>query len=462
MASERHAILVIHDGRRLVPAVEKALATGDWKMVVVPAKGGDLLSRVGSVDCAVLAVEEMDGGGCAKLMERIRSVDDNLPISVVARSKSLEDVVATMKAGAYDYLTYPVDGEKLRRVVTNSIQLYDLTKRIFLLESQMGWRGGLDDIVGHSAAMQEIFGMITMVAKSNATVLISGESGTGKELVARAIHRHSPRSSRVFLDMNCGAIPRELLENELFGHERGAYTGADRRYIGSCERADGGTLFLDEISEMDPLLQVKLLRFLQERSFTRVGGREPIKVDVRIIAATNRDIDKEVEEGRFREDLYYRLNVVPIHIPPLRERSEDIPLLAKHFLDSCAAKNEKIFLDFAPQASEALLNYDWPGNVRELENVIERVVVLHNDTRVKLAHLPTNVRQSRGRGGIQALGEPSMSSLDTQKVIPLELVEKYAIESALKRCMGNVGEAARKLKIGQATLYRKIKQYGLR
>jgi transcriptional regulator with PAS, ATPase and Fis domain len=309
--------------------------------------------------------------------------------------------------------------------------------------------------------MREIFNMIRMVAKSNATVLVTGESGTGKELVAKAVHNLSDRRKKKFLDINCGAIPRELLENELFGHEKGAYTGADKRYLGSCERAHEGTLFLDEISEMDPLLQVKLLRFLQERSFMRIGGNESILVDLRVIAATNRDISVDVESGRFREDLFYRLNVVPIHIPPLRERRDDVPILSKHFLGKYVEKNDKIFLDFTPQAMEILMAYDWPGNVRELENIIERVVVLNNDSRVKVSHLPVQI-QKRSEELSGGPSDPSMAPLDGQRIIPLDMVEKYAIEVALKRCLGNVSEAARKLKIGQATLYRKIKQYDLR
>ena len=462
MVTQRHSILVVHEGRRLVPAVEKALLSNEFSLVKVPTRNADLASRSGGAACAVVVLEGDDASGCSKIIERIKQIDDNLPIVVVARSKSVEDAVNIMRSGAYDYITYPLDAVKLRQVVMNAVQMYNLTKRIFLLENQMGLRGSFDEIVGHCPSMQEMFGMISMVAKSNATVLVTGESGTGKELVAKAIHRHSDRSARTMLDINCGAIPRELLENELFGHERGAYTGADKRYIGSCERADGGTLFLDEISEMDPLLQVKLLRFLQERSFVRIGGRDQIRVDVRIVAATNRKIEEEVKAGRFREDLFYRLNVVPIHIPSLRERREDIPLLAKHFLDKYSEKNEKIFLDIAPQAMEALVAYNWPGNVRELENAIERMVVLNNDTRIKPSFLPLNIRQNLEKPTIQTMTEPSMAPLDGQKIIPLELVEKYAIESALKRCLGNVSEAARKLKIGQATLYRKIKQYGLR
>ncbi len=460
---QENSILVVHDERELPSNIEEEIAAEGFKLIAVQSRARDWSLEIGGVDCGVLVLSGEDVSGLSQLIERMRKSDDNLPIIVVARSKSLEYAVGAMKAGAYDYLPMPVDGEKLRHALRNAINLYDLTKRVYLLESQMGWRGSMDDMIGHSSVMQEIFSMITMVAKSNATVLITGESGTGKELVARAIHRHSVRSHKTFLDINCGAIPRELLENELFGHERGAYTGADRRYIGSCERADGGTLFLDEISEMDPLLQVKLLRFLQERSFMRIGSNESIKVNVRIVAATNRDIQKEVDEGRFREDLLYRLNVVPIHIPPLRDRSEDIPLLAKHFLDKYSAKNEKIFLDFAPQALDLLMAYEWPGNVRELENTIERVVVLNNDSRVKISHLPNNI-QEQGRFRTQTIAplEPSMAPLDGGKIIPLELVEKYAIEAALRRCLGNVGEAARKLKIGQATLYRKIKHYGLR
>ena len=394
------------------------------------------------------------------LLESIKVYDDNLPLIVVSQSKSVEDAVEIMKVGAYDFFNCPVDEARFRSSVLNAIKLYSLTKRVFLLENQIGLRGSFDNIIGASSVMQDVFNTINMVAKSNATVLILGESGTGKELVAKAIHKHSPRVDKVFMDINCGAIPSELLENEMFGHERGAYTGADKRYIGSFERAHGGTIFLDEIGEMSPQLQVRLLRFLQERNFNRVGGSEPISVDVRIVTATNRDLAGYVEEGLFREDLYYRLNVVPILIPPLRERREDIPILVKYFLEKLSAKNEKIFLDFTPQAMEALVSYDWPGNVRELENAIERVVVLHNDTKVKTSHLSLAIRESCNRSDVKPIVD--MAANTQQKVIPLDLVERYAIEAALRQCYGNVAEAAAKLKIGQATLYRKIKQYGLK
>lgn len=391
----------------------------------------------------------------------VRNFDDNLPIIVLADKGDVTQAVELVRQGAYDYFMEPLDLERLNTSLTHAVKMYHLTKKVFLLENQMGWRGNLDELIGHSAKMQEIFQLVTSVAKSNATVLITGESGTGKELVARALHRHSPRNQKRFIDLNCGAIPRELLENELFGHERGAYTGADRLYIGSCERANGGTLFLDEICEMEPSLQVKILRLLQERSFMRVGGNDNIDVDVRFVAATNRDVMEEVKSGRFREDLYYRLNVVTIHIPALRERSEDIPLLAKHFLEKFTRKNEKIFVDFHPDALMCLMNYDWPGNVRELENVMERVVVLHNDTQVKVKHLPPHIQTIKRRTG-DGQGESVGLFGANQSIIPLDLIEKYAIEAALQKCVGNVSEAAKKLKIGQATLYRKIRQYGLR
>lgn len=393
-----------------------------------------------------------------RILHEVQKYFDTLPVIACAESHVLEDAISLMKLGAFDYFALPLNEERFKQSLHNALRLYQLTKKVFLLESQSTVRGDADGMLGISQKMQEIFNMTRTVAKSNATVLIMGESGTGKELVAKAIHRNSQRAKKVFVDINCGAIPKELLENEMFGHEKGAFTGADRRYIGSVERAHEGTLFLDEISEMDASLQVKLLRFLQERSFTRIGGSQSLQVDVRIVAATNRNLVQEVENGRFREDLFYRLNVVPIQLPGLRERKEDIPVLTQHFLQKYSSKNDKPFHDIDAEALDALLNYDWPGNVRELENVVERVVVLNNDTQMKLKHLPTQIQQAQKK--------PSAASAtgrwyDDANIIPLELVERYAIEAALRKCMGNVGEAAQKLQIGQATLYRKIKQYGL-
>ena len=392
------------------------------------------------------------------LLSRLKSKDENLPVIFLTKLTGVDHAVEIMKSGAFDYFQIPPNLEKLKLTVERASRSSEMTRKMSLLESQVGWEDRLDDIVGISPQMQEIFQMVKTVARSNATALIMGESGTGKELIAKAIHRHSDRSQNKFIDINCGAIPKELLENELFGHERGAFTGADRQYIGSCERAHGGTLFLDEVSEMDPSLQVKLLRVLQERTISRIGGNEKINIDIRVIAATNKDLRAEVDKGAFREDLYYRLNVVPVSLPPLRQRRTDIPPLAQFFLEKYAKENEKRFRGFTPEAMEAFVQYDWPGNVRELENNIERIVVLHEDSRVKPAHLPRFIMNAEKKSEVEA----SEWDHGFQKILPLKTVEQYAIESAIKRCMGDVLTAAKKLGIGQATLYRKIKKYGIK
>lgn len=456
-------LLILHDGRSVPPEVAKAAQSDAWRITTMKIREARRAVASKIPDCVVVTLGAGKVKEAANTLEILGSYDDNIPLIAVARDVAIQDAIDIMKAGAYDFFTCPLDVERFRHAIAQAIRLYGLTKKVFILESQVGWLNGLDEMVGHSARMQEVYRAVRMVARSNATVLILGESGTGKELVAKAIHRLSSRCKGKFIDINCGAIPRELLENELFGHERGAYTGADQRYVGSCERADAGTLFLDEISEMDPALQVKLLRFLQERTFTRVGGANPIEVDVRVIAATNRDLETEAVAGRFREDLFYRLNVVPIIVPPIRERREDIPLLAKHFLEKYATKYERMFIDIHSKAIEALVSFNWPGNVRELENVIERAVVLYNDSSVKVEHLPPEIQQTRGEEHVPVpLFGRSVMAGEKHQVIPLKLVEKYAIESALSRCLGNVAEAAGKLKISQATLYRKIKQYGLK
>jgi len=411
-----------------------------------------------SADVILLNCDQENFETGRAMMERLRSRDEGVPILFLTRPADVGQAVEIMKQGAFDYLQLPPDPEKLRMSVVRALKHSETHRRLKLLESQVGWEDRLDGIIGISSQMQEIFQMIKTVARSNATVLVIGESGTGKELAAKAIHKHSDRSQNKFIDINCGAIPKELLENELFGHERGSFTGADRQYIGSCERAHGGTLFLDEVSEMDPALQVKLLRVLQERSIVRIGGNGKINIDVRIIAATNKDLPAEVKKGTFREDLFYRLNVVPIHLPPLRERPDDVLPLAQYFLEKFAKENSKRFKGFTPEAMEALAHYSWPGNVRELENHMERVVVLHDDARVKPSHLPRFIMNAEKQA------ETSTSEWDPsyQKILPLDLVEQYAIESAIKKCMGDVLTAAKKLGIGQATLYRKIKRYGIK
>lgn len=388
----------------------------------------------------------------------IKRINDAIPLFIFSKVVDVDFIVSHIKKGVNEIFVRPVKPEDFIAKVDREIHLYQLTKKVFMSHSTCLDEYRFENMIGRSKVMQDNFQMITAVAKSNATVLITGESGTGKELVAKAIHRFSDRTQNRFIDLNCGAIPKELLENELFGHEKGSFTGAHKRYLGSFETAHRGTLFLDEISEMDVMLQVKLLRVLQERAITRIGSNETVKVDVRIIAATNRNLTANIEKGTFREDLFYRLNVVNIDVPPLRDRREDIPLLAKHFLDYYSAKNNRIFMDFSSEAMEALINYDWPGNVRELENTVERLVVLHDNTQVKINHLPPHIQKVDC-----AIGYSDEVDIlkDSGKVVPLEDLEKQAIEAALMRFQGNISVAAKKLKIGQATLYRKVKKFGL-
>lgn len=409
-----------------------------------------------SVDVLIYCVK----GAGEEILVRIkelRRINDAVPLFLFVKNVDVGFVVQSLKLLVTDVLVRPLDKNALQEKIEREVHLYQLTKKIFVTSSAVT-ENCYENMIGSSKPMQDNFAMVAAVAKSNATVLITGESGVGKELVARAIHRRSPRANQKFVDLNCGAIPKELLENELFGHEKGSFTGAHRRYLGSFEVAHQGILFLDEICEMDLHLQVKLLRVLQERSFTRVGGNDNITVDIKVIAATNRDIQQMVEKGKFREDLYYRLNVVNIHIPPLRERREDIPLLARHFLEYHAAKNNRIFLDFATDAMEALINYDWPGNVRELENTIERIIVLNDASEIKLKHLPTHLQKIE-----RAIGFSEEALLmNESRVVPLMDLERRAIEAALLKFQGNVSVAAKKLKIGQATLYRKVKKFKLK
>lgn len=409
-------------------------------------------------DLVILCFDRDQMGEASRRLAEIKQANDLVPVLVFSDEEGWEPAVAVMKSGASEYAKIPLSRDKLKKMIAHHLRLYQITKKVFLMEETGSANAPFEGMVGVSERMQENFRMIGAVSKSNATVLITGESGTGKELVAKAIHRLSDRAPNRFVDLNCGAIPRDLLENELFGHEKGSFTGAHKRYNGSFEAAHKGSLFLDEISEMDPLLQVKLLRVLQERSFMRIGGNEKIEVDVRIVAATNKNLSQLIEKGLFREDLFYRLNVVNIAVPGLRERREDIPLLAKHFLDYYSAKNNRIFLDFSNDAMEALINYGWQGNVRELENTIERIIVLHNDTQVKMKFLPKAIQKVTREIGYADIskGAPGESH-----IIPLGDLERQAIEMALMKFQGNIAIVAKKLDIGQATLYRKVKKYGL-
>jgi two-component system response regulator HydG len=314
----------------------------------------------------------------------------------------------------------------------------------------------LKNIIGTSKAMKELVDMLAMVAPSEATVLITGESGTGKELIARSIHYNSPRKDHSLVIVNCAALTETLLESELFGHEKGAFTGADKRREGRFMQANKGTIFLDEIGEMSPMMQAKLLRVIQEREIQRVGSDDALKVDVRILAATNRKLENDVADGKFREDLYYRLNVVTVDVPPLRDRQDDIPLLAQHFLEKYSKKNRKQVKGFSPTAMDILLKYDWPGNVRELENAVERSVILLNGDYISEKELPLNITQTYSEESNWVATQPSNT-----EPRPLEEVEKEAILAALEASGGNKSETARTLGINRKTLHKKLKNYGV-
>jgi DNA-binding NtrC family response regulator len=392
-----------------------------------------------------LKMPGMDG---IELVKKLRAGEDPPSVIVMTAFGAVSSAVDAMRAGAAEYLTKPVNFEELLVAIEKVIQHAQLERETRQLRARVRDRVAPSNIVGSSPPMQRVFEITDQVAASKATVLITGESGTGKELVANAIHARSVRANGPFVKLHCAALAETLLESELFGHERGSFTGAMARKDGRCSMAEGGTLFLDEIGEISPAVQVKLLRFLQEHEFERVGGTETIKVDVRVIAATNRNLAAEVKAGRFREDLYYRLNVVTIDMPPLRERRSDIAMLAKFFLDRYNVDNAKTIESLAPQTLELLTSYDWPGNVRELENAIERAVVLTSGTLVEPRHLPPNVRPTLRMAGMPPIPGSSLAE-----------IERYAILETLKATGGSTSKAADVLGISVRTIQYRLHDY---
>ncbi|MFC1839760.1 sigma-54-dependent transcriptional regulator [Thermodesulfobacteriota bacterium] len=387
-------------------------------------------------------------------LKEIRVINPAIPIIIMTAYSSVETAVDALKNGAYDYLTKPLDFDELKITILRAMDHTQLREENRLLKESVGSQFDRRNIIGRSQVMVKLLETVAQVAPSEATVLISGDSGTGKEMIAGAIHYNGPREESPFIKINCAAITETLLESELFGHEKGAFTGAHRKKEGKFRLAHGGSIFLDEISEMPMSMQVKLLRVLQEREITRVGGEEVIKVDVRVIAATNKDLLQEIEKGRFREDLYYRLNVVELKMPPLRERKEDIPLLAQHFLKTFSEKNNKIIKGFTPRAMDRLIKYDWPGNVRELMNAVERCVVLSIEDYIDEENLPFFSRDENGE-------DIDIDASNIAGDLPLEEVEKVTILNTLESTEGNKSEAARRLGITRKTLHKKLKKYGV-
>jgi DNA-binding NtrC family response regulator len=368
----------------------------------------------------------MDG---MAILQTIREEDPDIPVIMLTATKTVKTAVDAMKLGAADYITKPFEVEELRLIVAKTLQAGDLQREVRYLRAQVSNRYGFHNLVGKSRAMQEIYSKIEQVADSRTTVLITGESGTGKELVARALHFNSGRRDRPFIALNCAALPETLIESELFGHEKGAFTDAQARRVGQFELANGGTLFLDEVGDLSLATQAKLLRVLQEREFTRIGGVHPVKVDVRIMAATNKNLEELLARKEFREDLYYRINVVSLYLPPLRERREDIPALANHFLMKRLEEDNRTPQEFSKEAMELLSKYHWPGNVRELENVIEQAIVWSSGGLITAEHLPSTLKNETRS---DSLREETLSGrLSLEKAV-LEF-EREIILDALKR-----------------------------
>ncbi len=402
----------------------------------------------------VITDVKMPGIDGIDVLKAVKEASPETIVIVITAFAATETAVEAMKLGAYDYITKPFKVDEIRLVIQKALEKSRLRRENILLRREIESRAGFENFIGKSAAMQKVFSLIRQVADTKSTVLVTGESGTGKELVARAIHHNSPRKNSPFVAVNCAAIPETLLESELFGYMKGAFTGATANRHGLFEAADGGTIFLDEISATTPALQIKLLRVLQEREIKRVGGTVNIKIDVRVIAASNKDLLSEVEKRNFREDLYYRLNVIPIHLPPLRERREDIPLLVDFFLRRFSADIGPKTV--SPRAMELLMSYRWPGNVRELENTIERLVILSPGNTITEEHIPDAIRNSRPCPEVIPIEIPD-TGIDLEAL--LENAEKTLLRKALEKAGGIKTEAARLLGITFRSFRHRLQKY---
>jgi DNA-binding NtrC family response regulator len=444
-----YRILTVDDEKNILRVVSTTLKSERYD-VVTAQSAEEAIEKFGQNGFDLVITDlKLPGQGGLDLLSYVKAQEPDMPVIMITAFGTIENAVEAMKKGAFNYLTKPVNPDELLTVVREAVEKYELKRENRSLKSELKQKFAFGSIIGKSAAIQEVFDTIRMVSRTQSSVLVIGESGTGKELVARAIHYESDRAERPFVTVDCATIPPEIMESELFGHEKGSFTGAHERKIGLLERADNGTVFLDEIGELDQQLQKKLLRFLQEREILRVGGAARIKLNVRIVAATNKDLEQEVREKRFREDLFYRLNVVAIKIPPLRERKDDIPLLVQHFLEKLNQIEGRMISGFEDTATEAMRAYDWPGNVRELENAVERAYILCPSITIGLKHLPTKIA-ALARGEREPVSE--MNLLET---------EKRLIVRALTNVSWNQSKAAEVLGITRKQLRTKMKNFGL-
>jgi nitrogen regulation protein NR(I) len=457
MIVDKKQILIADDEPNLRRVLEAQLVREGYDVYPVEDGGAALAYLTENhVDLLItdLKMPVLDG---LSLLRKAIELDPGLPVVMITAHGTVDNAVEALKSGAFDYLTKPFDKDELKTIVAKALRTRDLSARdATRAEPGANSRYG---IIGQSPAIQEVYGLIDRVADSPTTVLVTGESGTGKELVARALHESSSRRSRPFIKVNCAAIPRELMESEFFGHERGAFTGAVSSKPGRFELASGGTLFLDEIGAIPLEIQVKLLRALQEGEFERIGGVRTIKVDVRLVAATNADLKKQIDDGTFRDDLFYRLNVVGVKLPALRERSTDIPLLVEHFLEKYSVRLGKRVTHIAPEALTVLAAYSFPGNVRELENLMERAVLFTDGDRIGIEQLPPELVPLAAQ---QAEKSSSDVGLKEQVRIAVNQLERQLIQRALDQMAGNVTHTARLLKLSRKGLQLKMKELGLR
>lgn len=469
-------ILVVDDEEKMRNLLKKVLVKQGFSVRTAP-NGIDALGKVKEnpfdIVIADIRMPEMNG---MEVLKAVKEIRPEIYVIIMTAFGSIDSAVEAMKKGAYDYITKPFKMSEISIVVGKAFEEKRLREEVASLRKEVRSKYKFDNIVGKSKVMQDIFDLIRRVSDSKSTVLIYGKSGTGKELVAKAIHYNSPRKDKTFVAVNCSAIPETLLESELFGHVKGSFTGAVATRKGLFEAADGGTIFLDEIGDISPAMQVKLLRVLQEREIRRVGGPETIKVDIRLIAASNQNLEEAVKRGEFRDDLFYRINVISIVLPELKDRQDDIPLLANYFLEKYSQGEKKEIKSISKEAMNLLLNYHWPGNVRELENVIERAIALGNHSEILPGDLPTSIsgvvavvrlgtHQEMQTGGLSPNIRDSEKISAVRETLPenatIEELERDYIARVLKNTKGHKINTARILGIDRRTLYRKLKKYNL-
>jgi len=466
------SLLIVDDEFGMRDMLERAFATLGYRTHAEPDGPSALRAAEEENYDAVVVDLSMPGMNGLEILRQLKERNQDLPIIVITAYGSMQTATDALRLGAYDYVTKPFDLEELQILVERAIERKQLIDENNFLRTELRQRYGFDNIIGTNPDVQRAYVIAAQVARTNATVLLLGETGTGKEYLARTIHYQSDRADKPFIKVNCAALPETLLESELFGHEKGAFTHAVSRRVGRFEAANGGTIFLDEIGEMSPNLQAKLLRVLQEKQFERVGGNETITVDVRVIAATNCDLEAAIREKRFREDLYYRLNVVSIYLPPIRERGDDVEIFARHFLHRYAQEMGKPVKRFSEQAMNAIRAHNWPGNIRELQNTIERAVILCNGEVIKPEHLMiqpgslTSVKQHaplcQQQEASEAYDLRDFTSIEQVPVTAsLKEVERYHIKRVLQHTRWNQSAAAEILGIDRKTLRNKIREYGL-